>query len=825
MNDATSDRAAQTQFRVKIKSALSKQPFTNYFARGLVNKQAVLDHSQWKNAFRLAASIRSYKELSAARGHTERARRSVEQLHLHGDINRTTVIAAGSLCVLLVIVATEFFRNDTGVVLACMTLGGACLYRTGGYLYTWRHGRIRFAAIKAVGLTSVAACVLMATWVVFEVEWRPWRTAAVVALSSVNGYLLQKPGALNSLTRVLTFLRLIIDVMQAENEEEDARLKWEEDLPDIAASYANYIINMLLGADAQKYLVEQDIAGLRKLYDANLTVQTSWMTRVERSLNRLDGGSIAIAGPRGVGKTTLLRTMSESQDHLIVQVSAPAEYLPKEFLAELFQRVCQEYLRHGGYEGAEIFSPNLARRKHLIRLLRETTTATVRSIASIGLLALVLWTIILENIETLHGVRDATIAWSDAVSTQVLAWWVDYPIWFKVALLVIAALLWPGRIKWRSMKWYSEPELVVRAREYIFRLQIDRTVTRAYTVGLTMPYGTSGSVNKGSTLKHLPWSLPELVGNLRRFMEDISKDLGASDKSVIVTIDEIDRIGSLEKAERFISEIKAVFGIDNCYFLVSVAEDVGTVFGQRALAGKSVFETAFDEVVLVDPLDLDESHLLLQRRVLGFGDAFVYLMHSLSGGLPRELLRCTRRLVEINAEIHHQRGQWPVLQELAVALVNEEMLELLTGARSHISRSCAKAENGYALDLMRVSIHSLRKQPPSALGEVRVLLEPLVNIGALAPPGEPSDSGDSTDNDAPWHTLAMVGVFAHFCLTIAEVFSDGHFDAAMASNARSESSLLSFDELAAIRRELSASYASCQISLERFRRKWGLELL
>jgi len=124
-------------------------------------------------------------------------------------------------------------------------------------------------------------------------------------------------------------------------------------------------------------------------------------------------------------------------------------------------------------------------------------------------------------------------------------------------------------------------------------------------------------MTKGASAKYTPWTLPELAGYVRRFMHEVSSQLQYSNRAVVIGIDEIDRIGSLDQAERFIGEIKAIFGVEKCFFLVAVAEDVGSLFAQRATAGRSILENAFDEVVAVDPLKLEEARDLLLKRVPG----------------------------------------------------------------------------------------------------------------------------------------------------------------------------------------------------------------
>ena len=174
------------------------------------------------------------------------------------------------------------------------------------------------------------------------------------------------------------------------------------------------------------------------------------------------------------------------------------------------------------------------------------------------------------------------------------------------------------------------------------------------------------------------------MGHTRLFLENVARQFPDASHAVVVGIDEIDRIGSLDLAEKFIGEIKAIFGVERCFFLVAVAEDVGSVFAQRATAGRSILENAFDDVVVVQPLNFEETRNLLLKRVPGFTDSFVYLAYSLSGGLPRELIRVTRRLVEANQELASADRQ-PRLQDLAFILIKENLIESIRVTRAQIS--------------------------------------------------------------------------------------------------------------------------------------------
>ena len=212
-----------------------------------------------------------------------------------------------------------------------------------------------------------------------------------------------------------------------------------------------------------------------------------------------------------------------------------------------------------------------------------------------------------------------------------------YWTWIRIAILIIALLILLTPRRRDKIKPRREPELAKRAREYLRRLQVDKTVNWGASIGSSAVRGVNLSFNRGGSASHVPWTLPDLVAHMRRFMKDIAEQFQYSNHAVIVGIDEIDRIGSVDHAEKFIGEIKAIFGVEKCIFLVAVAEDVGSIFAQRATVGRTVLENAFDDIVMVDPLNFQETRDLLLKRVPGFTDSFVYLVHALSGGLPRQL--------------------------------------------------------------------------------------------------------------------------------------------------------------------------------------------
>lgn len=99
--------------------------------------------------------------------------------------------------------------------------------------------------------------------------------------------------------------------------------------------------------------------GLGQPLNPQLKIDTAVRHAVERRLTLWSGGSIGIAGPRGVGKSTLIETLCRSEPQeggrkrLGVVVAAPVSYEPRDFILYLFATVCEKVLEDIRTAGAE----------------------------------------------------------------------------------------------------------------------------------------------------------------------------------------------------------------------------------------------------------------------------------------------------------------------------------------------------------------------------------------------------------------------------------------------------------------------------------------
>lgn len=629
---------------------------------------------------------------------------------------------------------------------------------------------------------------------------------------------------------------------------QDLRERWLADIVE-SVIYPNVVeaINKVLGKDYWKLRVEPESEGLKKLQDPVFRVSTRSSGRLKQLLSQMDGGSIALAGPRGAGKSTLLKDFSQlSGDQMIsvrgicVYVPAPAEYVAKEFIADLFQRLCEAYLQYSRSTAAMTLpDAGRPRVRHggKFRRMIALSWLTVRALLTMGLVAWVATLLVGKAFPERSQSFEALARWINHVQTVTRIRWPDDRWYFEAVIVLIVLLVvlacWPRPRLWRRyMRRPEEHELTRRAREYLLRLQVDKTVTKSASIASPITRGIAFGLNRGTSVKYIPWTMPELVGQARHFMEDVSAELRILNRAIFIGIDEIDRIGSLEHAERFIGEIKAIFGIEGCFFVVAVAEDVGSMFSQRATAGRTIVENAFDEIVTVRPLDLEEARNLLLRRVPGFTDAFVYLVHALSGGLPRELIRMSRRLVEIHFErtaagqnsacpATNSRGPvdrppaYSQLGDLAPALVQEAVVEALDAARDQMSSLLLGSAWAPAFDELRLASVALRRDSNTPEAAYRVI-EKISQMHSNV-----RHSGMSGNEDIACRILGQLSAFAYFGITVVDAFSDRYFSLNKAGRETDGRLGGSYAELTAARSELSVSAASSRMVLDRFRQSRG----
>jgi hypothetical protein len=209
--------------------------------------------------------------------------------------------------------------------------------------------------------------------------------------------------------------------------------------------------------------------------------------------------------------------------------------------------------------------------------------------------------------------------------------------------------------------------LRIEADDRLKDIEWQQTYSTGWSGSLKLAGGigaAEASKTSGSALTRRQRTYPQIVDDLRIFLSHAS----ASGR-VFIGIDELDKIESAGTAQVFLNDLKALFGVDRCFFLISVSEDALGGFQRRALGFRNVFDSSFDDILRVPYLTVADSMQLLERRIIGLPSLFSLLCHCLSGGLPRDLIRVARNIVELDTNMLTSTD----VSSVCVALVQQEL--------------------------------------------------------------------------------------------------------------------------------------------------------
>ena len=778
----------------RIEFLVDRKSLDGTNVRQLVDWRAVLTESDQDRAFADATSLESYAAF-AKRAYSYTVA-STELDDLTGTFNwrafrwflttkPTMVLVAGLLILLLTLPDHLAIAGQVTAVLLAPAAG-----------LTWRRGatapsiplRMLASVLCLLGIGILVTPFLLG----FRYSYLPW---FLLFLFLGVVWIFSLDHAKRPLIRDFKFILLRPDNYGRDRRANEARRAWLRDaLENAVMPEVVQTINRLLGPEQEKRLLVHDANGLRAIYHKDSQVSTLAARRLEEALRRSDGASIAVSGPRGCGKTNLLKELRTPESRFSVLVSAPTQYAPKEFLIELFQELCTEYIKDQKFPVES--DGSRAKGAVLVQVLHSMPVRVLRVAVSAALFGLFIW--------------DLTARKSNRQMERFthlpISLWTDKSVFIAIILAALILLIFPKSI-WHDPPRRREPELVMQARGYLRHLQAEQTAT--LQVGGSLPV-MQAAFSKAIALRSLQWTMPELVAHLQEFLIEVAMAMAQTNRMVLICIDEVDRIGSAEEATKFLSEIKAIFGVPDCYFVVAVAEELGVTLSRSGISGRSVADNAFDEIISLEPMSFELSRELLTRRVPGFTDSFVWLSLVLSGGLPRNLIRVARRLVELTIESEYELR----LPEFAQLIIREEIYEAAVSTRGQIAQLSPGEEWGPIIDRLRQRIRDA--EPTAKPSDLLAALKRIAELPAEFPPTNASEASQIKDATNKLVALALLG------LTTCDVFRDDCFNVVKLLDSTADAPG-PYAELAAARRELSISAESCRTTVERIRLSLNLD--
>lgn len=383
--------------------------------------------------------------------------------------------------------------------------------------------------------------------------------------------------------------------------------------------------------------------------DASDPVSTEAVNIVRDFVERHKASALGLAGPRGSGKTTVLRYLTSMDDTLGVNVSAPVRYEPDELLTLVFEKVAKRFL--------DKYSASYSRRTRE-RALEPPLKVLLWAYGILGPIA--------------GGV--GLYITGPHLPKMNMARWLGVFLalsGLSAASFLIAKLTKNRRRRSDSQKVESPSG---KAESILRRLRWREEHSSAISLG-TKPWGGLFKFghDRSDSETELEVGRARLVADFKDFVRMIVTQQRF--KRIIVAIDELDKLATVDDLISVVNELKDILHIEGTHVIISVSRDALYRFVLRGLPFRDVFDSAFDEIVEVPVLNAKEAVTVLRKRVTGFPENWGLACYILSGGLPRDLLRYGRRCLAIYRESSISRDEVPgrVVGELVAERVLTEL--------------------------------------------------------------------------------------------------------------------------------------------------------
>jgi hypothetical protein len=558
--------------------------------------------------------------------------------------------------------------------------------------------------------------------------------------------------------------------------------------------------------------------GLRSLRSEDYVVPTRMFEQFRQKLSAMGGGALGIAGPRGVGKSTLLTAFQKGRflepgqlpPPLVVFEAVPTHYNPRDFALHLYARLCQAAMDMARRDGARL------KRRWRLRARRRTILTVVNLTVvwvSLGILAPVLT----------RDPQETPAHWIQRI------WWLAgivilvCTVAFKVAADRYAL---PESILNRSAR--ATPRYLIdlyrQAEQRLNDIRFQQRFTTGWSGKVGIPFGSelshSGSAEWTAQAKSYPEIIHEIRAFLRLTLEAIGQRPGALTEPVVIIIDELDKITSGELVVEFINELKAMFGVEAtttqgryaCVYLVSISEDAIVAFQRRGVLIGDAFDSAFDDVFTMEPLTLQDTYNLLRQRVIGMPGPFLALCHCLAGGLPRELLRSARDIVSSGGP-----GSAPIpLADAARLLVGQELTRHTWAVRT-AATSTAAVNRNLSETIAALEPTSRARHDPIAM--IDLIARFTAAVGATS---NPLAADDPTHPS--YAVIAPALAHLYYSATLLEVFAEDLQEDRFIYG-RDTTGVGAFDALASARDHLRLDSQLAWTTTSIFRDAWGLRTI
>jgi len=467
-----------------------------------------------------------------------------------------------------------------------------------------------------------------------------------------------------------------------------------------------FCARMLVARNRMREMMANEQADVTQVEDT-LVAPVEMCGRAEtlrnlRSLAERGWSTIGVVGRRGVGKSRLLQALLQSDRDdpeaptIKVWVASPASFREEDFIASILERLALsvEATIASFLDAKPLFTRRIESRAALVALgiygaafllLCLVTNAMYDKLSqpdvvitwlpilivvlgSLGLLiyylsklqpvdlsfwlqrdrshnaqTVMLYREVYEVLQFLRARARASLAWGSSRKLSLVR------IFIMIALGATFILSLPFTLVYLIDPSDTMTTLILLA------------VTLLSLFGLVLLYNQTGS---GERVAHYGQSVMSLIAAYRSFASLIvhrlkQGALGHPAKrkfTVLICIDELDKIVVIDEIRDFMRRIKAIFEVPGVYYYVSLAEDALTKLVLGTATGKDEIDSSFDHIVRIPPVicDVGEKIATSYLENHGFSGAEPRLARAIAAisfGVPRDIIR---RCDEIIARDGHQ---------------------------------------------------------------------------------------------------------------------------------------------------------------------------